>query len=294
MELVTHEIDKEPVWEFIQIEEESICYYEHGLPDRRIHWHVHEHYELHLITDTQGKVTIGNYLAPFAPGHLSLVGPWLPHNWISQLEPDEHRAKRDMVIQFKPDLFPMAARIFPELEKFAEMLERAKMGLEFLNVPLIESERRFAQIRDSQGVERLMHFLSLINYINKAENRVLSTIPASEVRDASTLQNRVSVVIDYVMTKHQQPIRLKDVASLLNMTDSYFSRFFHQSTGHRFTDFVNRVRVQRACVMLAETAEAVATISQTVGFQNLANFSRQFRRIKGVSPLAYRKKHKGF
>ncbi|KXF80491.1 AraC family transcriptional regulator [Enterovibrio coralii] len=284
-------VAKDPVWEFIQIDDESVRYVEHGVPHERIHWHVHEEYELHLIVKTHGKVMIGNYLGPFSPGNLTLVGPWLPHNWESQLAPGETHQLRDMVVVFKPDLFDGAALVFPELMQFTRLLEQAKMGIEFLDVPFDKAEENFRKIRESQGVTRLVNFLSFIDYLNSRSTRVLSNMPASETKDASTVQSRVSDVVNYVMQNYQTPIRLKTVADMLGMTESYFSRFFHQASGHRFTDFVNRVRIQRACVLLRESEDTIADISQTVGFHNLANFSRQFRRIKGVSPLVYRKKH---
>ncbi len=140
-------------------------------------------------------------------------------------------------------------------------------------------------------MDRLLKFLAFLSHLSTKSTRVLSSIPASEVKDPDSLQGRVNVVVEYVMENCQQPIRLKTVADLLDMKETYFSRFFHQATGHRFTDFVNRVRVQRACVLLNETEEAIADISQQVGFNNFANFSRQFRRIRGISPQAYRKMH---
>ncbi|WP_028023977.1 helix-turn-helix domain-containing protein [Enterovibrio calviensis] len=283
--------EKDPVWEFIQIEDKSVFYKEHGVPHHSIHWHVHEQYELHLIVKTNGKAMIGNHLGPFSPGQLTLVGPWLPHNWESQLTPGETHELRDMVILFKPDLFYTAAKSFPELVQFGPLLEQAKMGIEFLNVPFDTAVEHFMKVKESQGVTRLIHFLSFINYLSQSNTRLLSNMPASEVKDAGTLQSRINEVVNYVMQNYQQPLRLKTLADKLGMSESYFSRFFHQSSGHRFTDFVNRVRIQRACVLLSDTSDTIADISQTVGFHNLANFSRQFRRINGLSPLAYRKKH---
>ncbi|USH04534.1 AraC family transcriptional regulator [Grimontia kaedaensis] len=282
---------KDPVWEFIQFEEQSIFYKEHGVPHHSIHWHVHEQYELHLIVKTNGKAMIGNHLGPFSPGQLTLVGPWLPHNWESNLSPGETHQLRDMVILFEPDLFNTAAKSFPELTQLTPLLEQAKMGIEFLNVPFDKAVEHFIKVRESSGMTRLVNFLSFIDYLSKGSTRLLSSMPASAVKDAGTLQTRINEVVDYVMENYQQPIRLKTVADKLGMTESYFSRFFHQSSGHRFTDFVNRVRIQRACVLLSDSDDTIADISQTVGFHNLANFSRQFRRIKGLSPLAYRKKH---
>lgn len=133
-------------------------------------------------------------------------------------------------------------------------------------------------------MDRLLKFLAFLNQLSTKSTRVLSSLPASEVKDPDSLQGKVNVVVEYVMDNFHHPIRLKTVADLLEMKETYFSRFFHHATGHRFTDFVNRVRIQRACVLLNETDDAIAEISHQVGFNNFANFSRQFRRIRGISP----------
>jgi AraC-like DNA-binding protein len=78
------------------------------------------------------------------------------------------------------------------------------------------------------------------------------------------------------------------VAAELGMSESRFSRFFRRATGNTFTDFVNRVRVNRACQLLMETDRLVTHICYEVGFQNVANFNRRFRDIKGMTPTEFR------
>ena len=72
------------------------------------------------------------------------------------------------------------------------------------------------------------------------------------------------------------------------MSESRFSRFFRRSTGNTFTDFVNRVRINRACQLLMETDSQITHICYEVGFQNVANFNRRFRDIKGLTPSEFR------
>jgi len=60
----------------------------HGFPTPLARWHVHDEYELHLITATSGKTFVGDWIGPFQPGHLVLVGPRLPHNWVSTDAPE--------------------------------------------------------------------------------------------------------------------------------------------------------------------------------------------------------------
>ena len=79
------------------------------------------------------------------------------------------------------------------------------------------------------------------------------------------------------------------VAAELGMSESRFSRFFRRSTGNTFTDFVNRVRINRACQLLMESQRAVGHICYEVGFNNLANFNRRFLEIKGMTPTEFRR-----
>ena len=73
------------------------------------------------------------------------------------------------------------------------------------------------------------------------------------------------------------------------MSESRFSRFFRRATGNTFTDFVNRVRVNRACQLLMETDRQVTHICYEVGFNNVANFNRRFLEIKGMTPSEFRR-----
>ena len=65
--------------------------------------------------------------------------------------------------------------------------------------------------------------------------------------------------------------------------------FFRRATGNTFTDFVNRVRISRACQLLMDTDQQVTHICYEVGFNNVANFNRRFLEIKGMTPTEFRR-----
>jgi len=73
------------------------------------------------------------------------------------------------------------------------------------------------------------------------------------------------------------------------MPESRFSRFFRRATGNTFTDFVNRMRISKACQLLMDTDRYVTTICYEVGFNNVANFNRRFLEIKGMTPTDFRR-----
>jgi AraC-like DNA-binding protein len=86
-----------------------------------------------------------------------------------------------------------------------------------------------------------------------------------------------------------QPLAMGDVAAELGMSESRFSRFFRRATGNNFVDFVNRVRISRACQLLMESDDLITRICYDVGFNNIANFNRRFLEIKGMTPSEFRR-----
>lgn len=266
----------------------TVRYIEHGVPSELIRWHAHEDYELHFIVATRGKVFIGDYIGPFAPGQLVLTGPRLPHNWVCNS--DRYRAKlRDMALHFSPTTFDDATQLLPELNEIRPLLERARSGVEFLRTDPHWIKAQLSGIRDSSGLLRLQRFLHLMYELSSWPHyRLLSTVQVDSPTNEAA-QRKINRVIDHVMAHHEESISLGEAAELIGMTETYFSRFFRQATGQRFTDFVNRVRISRACQLLADTDAHITTICYQVGFNNVANFNRRFSDVKGMTPSQYRR-----
>ncbi|WP_431686707.1 helix-turn-helix domain-containing protein [Hahella sp. NBU794] len=266
----------------------TVRYIEHGFPSDLIRWHVHEEYELHFIVATTGKVFIGDYVGLFGPGQLILTGPRLPHNWISKNDPESEVELRDMLLHFNHDTIEQGIKVIPELSQLLPMLERARSGIEFIGVDLDEVRNRFAEIRDASGLARIVLFFDFMNELAVWPNyRMLSTMQINSKAN-ETMQRKINTVVEYVINNIESPISLQEVSELVGMTDSHFSRFFRKATGNRFVEFLNRIRVSRACCLLAETDEQVASICFQVGFNNVANFNRRFQELKGLTPREYR------
>ena len=261
---------------------------EHGAPNPLIRWHYHEEYELHLIVKTSGKVFVGDYIGRFEPGHLVLTGPRLPHNWISTDLPDGGVDVRDIALQFPDDPLRQASQWLPELREALPLLERAKHGIEFMGMS-DSAYAHIARIRQSSGLQRFGAFLELLSELaHHRDYRLLSSVQIQSFDDDVGLQ-KISEVVDYITENYANQFALADIAARVGMTESRFSRYFRRATGNTFTDFVNRLRINRACQLLMETEQYVSTICYNVGFNNIANFNRRFMELKGTTPSDFRK-----
>ncbi|RVU83728.1 AraC family transcriptional regulator [Leucothrix sargassi] len=260
----------------------------HGAPNPLIRWHFHEEYELHLILETSGKMFVGDYIGRFEPGNLVLTGPRLPHNWISTDMPEGGVKARDIAMQFTDEPLKAASQTIPELRDALPLLERAKHGIEFENITETAYES-MKKIQESSGLERFSEFINLLSALaNHSEYRLLSSVQLQSFDDDATLQ-QISEVVDYISENYATPFTMAEIAENFNMNESRFSRYFRRATGNTFTDFVNRLRINRSCQLLMETDQYISTICYKVGFNNVANFNRRFMEVKGMTPSEFRR-----
>jgi len=260
----------------------------HGFPTPLARWHHHDELELHLIVATSGKAFVGDWIGPFDPGHLVLTGPRLPHNWVSMDLPEGGVAQRDLVIQFLRDPLLCAAQQLPELAECLPLLERARHGIEFFGLGAA-AQAHWQRCKSSHGLRRAAAFFDyLAELAHCTDYRLLSSVQMQAQDDDAGLE-QINVIVNRLTADVGQPLMAAELAAELGMSESRFSRFFRRATGNNFTDFVNRVRINRACQLLMETDRKVGDIGYEVGFNNLANFNRRFLEIKGLTPTDFRR-----
>ncbi|RQP23366.1 AraC family transcriptional regulator [Piscinibacter terrae] len=260
----------------------------HGFPTPLARWHVHDDYELHLITATSGKAFVGDWIGPFQPGHLVLVGPRLPHNWISDDVPPQGVAERDLVIHFPHEPIVQAAQYLPELAELQPLLDRARYGIEFFECSQ-RAQAHWHAIKRGSGVERFAAFCAFLAELSRwSDYRLLSSVQMEGGCDDSA-SGQINALVNRIMRDYAQPLSATELAAELGMTESRFSRFFKRATGNTFRDFVNRIRVSRAGHLLMESDHQITHICYEVGFNNVANFNRRFLEVKGVTPSEFRR-----
>ncbi|WP_122845455.1 AraC family transcriptional regulator [Pseudomonas viridiflava] len=266
-------------------------WYEHDYPYPLARWNHHPEFEIHLIRRGSGKLVAGDYIGGFEAGHVALIGPDLPHDWIGDLAPGEHLPGRDVVLQFDGAALLALRKTLPELGELQRLFEQARRGLEFSGATAVQAARLMEDIGTAQGLERLILFLQLINTLVKApsqEAHLLASSCYAPTLDARSAE-RINKAFDYLLSELTNDIRLSVIAQRLEMTDPGFSRFFKRNTGHGFIDLMRKLRIQRACRLLLQSDMSVSDICFEVGYANLSNFNRHFRVETGQTPSDYRR-----
>jgi len=93
---------------------------------------------------------------------------------------------------------------------------------------------------------------------------------------------------EYIQQNQGEDISLGQVAKAVNTSTFYFCKLFKKATGVNFTEYVSRVRIEKAKNLLLNPNLRVSEIAYEVGFQSLTHFNRVFKKIIGQSPTDYR------
>jgi len=256
-------------------------------------WHFHPEIELVYIKSSKGTRFIGDSIENFEKGEIVLIGENLPHMWLNNEEYFKKSSKlvaRAIAIHFKKDFLGAEFFTVPEMKHISKLFERAKLGIKFENlnkkiVAIID------QIDTLEGYEKTMELISLLNFLAKHKQFKLLSSQGYIDSFKHIGNDNMAKTYEYVYENFTKLIYLKDVADVINMNPASFSRFFKRVNRKTFSRFLNEVRIGFACKLMIENKMDITTICFESGFNNISNFNRQFKNIKGMSPTNYIKLH---
>lgn len=160
------------------------------------------------------------------------------------------------------------ARLDDRLQMFEEIFQNLEMGystenLEYVSLCLWHFIASF-------------RFLSQYREINKAKK-----------------QDIIQMAIQYMHENIHKKLTLNDIASHVGYSPSHFGQIFRQKTGQTPLNYLNLLKIQRACQMLDFTDMKIKEITEELGFYDQYHFSKTFVKQIGETPSQYKKRSKG-
>ena len=255
--------------------------------------HKHEVFELNYVENGEGVLRIvGDSAETIGNRELVLItSPDLEHVW----EQDKCKSEdiREITVQFYFD-FNSSYSLFNRtpLLPIKRLFERARKGVAFTP----EAIEKVYPLLDSLSSTKdkfysVINFLTLLYELSLADGtRELASSSFAKV-DVDSESRRILKVKDYISKHYTEEIRLADLADLVGMSTTSFSRFFKLRSGKTLSDYVVEVRLGVASRQLVDTTNSVSEICYDCGFNTLSNFNRLFRKYKGCSPTEFREKY---
>lgn len=255
-------------------------------------WHYHPEYELVLITSSTGRRMVGDHIGYFDKEDLVFMGPKLPHVWINDAQYISGNAKEiadGIVIQFLEQFLGEKFLTIPEMDDFKNVLELSNRGMVIKGRTRAKINTLMKKMLQMNGLQRLSTLFKIFDLLTNTSEYELLASPGFVQKTELHCSDRFNKVTEYIMRNFDRDIALPEVAGVANMALTTFCNFFKEHHRITFVEYLNTVRVGYACKLLSDKDKNIVEVAYESGFKNLANFNRQFKKIKNMPPRDYRK-----
>jgi AraC-like DNA-binding protein/mannose-6-phosphate isomerase-like protein (cupin superfamily) len=253
----------------------------------------HGYFEILYLCSGAANCHIQDRLLPFNEGDLAIVGSTLYH----RVECESSSPLTIAALFFEPDLIrceggsDSAEYLTPFLLQDSEFphIVPAETGIPNQVLELMLRIRSELPPLSPRGRLAVKTYLKMILML--LVNRYASYAGTVETfqRQQRDL-DRLLPLFRFLGENCGCAIQVKEASRICGMSDSHFMSFFKRVTGLSFMKYLNHYRVERSQVLLVNTDESMASISQEMGFCDQSYFGTVFRRLVGMTPAAYRRR----
>lgn len=269
-----------------------------ALLDRRLEneipfeWHHHPEFELTLTLNSRGQRYIGDSIETYDDGDLVLVGPNLPHTWNSTEKIEAAAPHLALVMWFKREWIEALIKLLTELRPLETLLSAAAKGIVFSPTTSQKVRPFIEEMRILPPIDRLPKFLEVLVLLTyETSPRYLTVATRVEQMELTAPeQTRIKLILDYIHAHYNSAISNTELAQLAGLSLSGFHRLFRRHLRMPVSEYISRLRIGQACALLITSEYSVAYIANITGYDNLANFNRQFKALKATTPREFRQR----
>lgn len=255
-------------------------------------WHFHPEYELILNMNSNGTRIVGDSVELFDRYDLVLIAGNIPHCWNYYKSNGDGQSERGIMLHFKLNSIGEPLLSQHELHTVRDLLIDSERGIAFSVDDAKKAEQFLLNMLSHKGIDKMINFFNLLKILCSSEKRTyLCSENYKQIFDERG-NKKMTDVYGFVRENYSKPISLAKIAKVAHMTPFSFSRFFKKNSGAGFIEYLNRVRMNKACYLLRETEYQVHDIAANCGFSSISNFNKHFRRTEGLAPRDYRAQFK--
>jgi len=248
-------------------------------------FHQHEEIQVSLIENGEGTLIVGDTINYYQKGDIVVIGSSLPHVFKSEVNTN---IKSNMLsLFFTKDAFGNAFFDLEELKELRPFFRNTENG--FKTVSNTKLSDLFYRLKAATKLQQFILFLEILKSLSKAKRKRLSSF-VYDKQYTDLEGKRMGDIMEFTMNNYKESISLESVATVAAMTNNAFCKYFKKRTNKTYFKFLNELRVENASKLLLTNSDlSIAEIAYKSGFNNISNFNRQFKIIKGYSPKEFKK-----
>ena len=109
-----------------------------------------------------------------------------------------------------------------------------------------------------------------------------------QAKHVSRINNHIKEAINYISGKYAEEIRIQELADACGLSESHFRRIFVECMGMKPVEYINYVRIRKACALIRKEDISMEDVCYRVGYQTPSTFNRNFRIVTGMSPREWK------
>ncbi|WP_158824164.1 AraC family transcriptional regulator [Granulicella sp. S156] len=262
--------------------------------DRRLEripfeWHYNAEYELTLTLNSRGQRFVGDNISFYDDGDLVLIGPKIPHTWCSTEAVKEGQMHQALVLWFTEAFVRGMIDPHVELHPIRRLLESSGRALTFSEPIRAKAQKMICDMLGQTSGTRIISLLNLLLLLAAdSQTSFLTSVANQPVNLPTAAEERIGHVISYLHEHYREPIEVSKLMRIAALSRSSLHRLFKLHTFMTTNEYVVQLRIGNACALLINSQKPISVIADEVGYNNLANFNRQFKALKNKTPRDFR------
>lgn len=255
-------------------------------------FHSHPELELVYVKESFGKRIIGNSVMPFEPGDMVFLGSDLPHVWLNDemyYQGISTLKANAIVVYFSKDIFGPAFYELKETQKINELFFQAGKGISIIGKTNKQIAKKLEKLLLKKDFEVIIGLFEILSLLSESQDRIYINNETYSSGHQDSKKDRLSEVFQYVNENFKKDILLIEIAAIANMTPTSFCRMFKLKTKKSFVEYLNEIRVSKACKFLLETDLSMSEIAYESGYKTASNFNKLFKKFMGMTPSEFKK-----
>lgn len=255
-----------------------------GLDWWRNYLHVHSFFEVCFVLKGEGEFRINNASHTVNEGDLFLAKPEERHEIISS-------KKQPLAILFwSYTVLPKNPESSSELKALFDAFSKSKLAVvhsQHKHLALLSSITDELSRKDS-AYGFAVNGLATQLVIETA--RAFTQLPSHTVQHPETNYQDavVRTIIRYLHDNYRKPLKLRDIAAQVHLSERHMSRIFRATTKQSIKQYATKLRMATAKQLLLNEATSISDVAYSTGYQDVRHFSTAFRKNTGSSPSAFR------
>lgn len=145
-------------------------------------------------------------------------------------------------------------------------------------------EAKYAYFKAIGDASHVSETLRLLNAFIEEANLVIKS-------RANGANSNMTMLLDYIRQHYSEPLSLTELAKHFHFNPSYLSSYFTSHNKEGFSEYLNKIRIEKAVELLHQGTVSIAAISEMVGYSDHSYFTKVFKKLTGLSPSQYRKQY---